>query len=245
MVSGKYSALSGALAKEQALNNIANNLANVNTTGFKRDRVSFESVLRGINQRGAAKGINYARIGAIGPDLSPGALRVTDRELDVAIEGEGFFKIQRANDTLYTRSGQFTLDEDGMLKTQDGSNVLGIGNQAIQFDPLAGNHITIGPDGQISIDGQATGSQLQVFTIQDPQQLEKVGDSMFRLKQGANDQPAADSRILQGSLETSNVNMMEEMVAMINGQRLFEAHHKALQSYSALGEKLDELGTVG
>lgn len=243
MVSGKYAALSGAIAREQALDNLASNLANANTTGFKKNRISFESILRESQQVADAKGINYSRIRHIGTDHTQGAMQETGNPLDIAIEGEGFFKLSKGDETYYTRSGHFMLDENGMVKTSDGYNLLGPGNAPLQFTERGGD-ISINDNGVISIDGAAAGQQIQLYNVGDQGQLKKVGNTRFQLEQG-NDQPMQEFRVLQGSLETSNVNMMEEMAVMINTQRKFDADMKVLDSYSTLGDKQDELGSVG
>lgn len=244
MVSGKYSALSGGVAREQALSNIAANLANVNTTGFKKDRLSFAAMLKGAKQTGQTQGINYARIRTIGADFSQGGMQTTDRALDIAIDGPGFLKVQKNNETFYTRAGRLMLDNNGMVKTEDGFTVLGAGNNPLQVDTTQGKDIVIAETGEISVNGADSGSRIQVFAIEDQKQLVKTGNSLYKLKEGG-DQPLADYRVVQGNLETSNVNMMEEMTAMIATQRAFEAHTKVIDSYSKLGEKQDELGSVG
>ncbi len=245
MVSGKYSALSGAVAREQAMANIANNLANVSTTGFKRDRISFESMLRGSRQTRQTRGINYSRIRRIETDFSQGPLRQTGRSLDVAIEGKGFFKIRSRGTTSYTRVGSFALDQNGTLKTTDGFAVLGDSGQEIQLPDAVGKPISIDEQGNISVNGTPAGARLQVFTVSDTSRLKKIGNSLYTLQSGATGQVAESARVIQGSLETSNVNMMEEMVRMIDTQRKFEALHKVLKSYSTLGQRQSELGTVG
>jgi len=244
MVSGKYSALSGGVAREQALSNIAANLANVNTTGFKKDRPSFAAMLKGAKQIGETRGINYARIRAIESDFSQGGMQTTDRALDVAIDGPGFLKVQKNNESFYTRAGRLMLDNNGMVKTEDGFTVLGAGNNPLQIDTTQGKDIVIAESGEISVNGADSGSRIQVFAIADQKQLVKTGNSLYKLKEGG-DQPLAEYRVVQGNLETSNVNMMEEMTAMIAAQRAFEAHTKAIESYSKLGEKQDELGSLG
>lgn len=243
MVSGKYSAVSGALAREQTINNIAANLANSNTVGFKKDRVSFSSTLRAAQQTGTTKGVNYTRIRTVGTDFSQGGLQTTGRDLDVAIDGPGFFKVRRGQDILYTRAGKLMLDDNGTIKTTDGYEVLGDGNAPLQIDITQGQNIIISETGEIAIDGVAAGAQLQVFGVDDPKNLVKVGQSLYRLPQGEG-QPLPEARIVQGNLESSNVNMMEEMTAMISSQRNFEAHTKLIESYSKIGEKLDELGSI-
>ena len=244
MGSGKYSALSGAIAREQAMSNVASNLANISTTGFKKNRISFAAILRGSQQTGEASGKNLARIRTISTDFSQGGMQTTGRPLDVAIDGEGFYKVRKGEETYYTRSGRFMLDENGMLKTEDGANVLGAGNDPIQVDTALGKDIYIAETGEISINGVNAGTQIGVFSVEDKQQLTKVGDSLYKLEQG-DDQPMTEFRMLQGNLETSNINMIEEMTAMIATQRAFEANSKVLEGYSKIGEKQDELGSVG
>ena len=244
MVSGKYSALSGAVSREQAISNIAANLANVNTTGFKKDRISFEAMLKGAKQSGETKGINFARIRTIGTDFSQGGMQTTGRSLDVAIDGPGFFKIRKGNETLYTRSGSFMLDTNGIVKTADGYTVIGGGDNPLQLDTTGGKNIVIGESGDIAVNGTASGNRIEVFAINDTSKLAKTGNNLYRLTAGESE-PQPQYRVVQGSLETSNVNMMEEMTAMIATQRLFEAHTKAIESFSKLGEKQDELGSIG
>lgn len=246
MGSGKYSALSGAVAREQAMANLANNLANVNSTGFKKNRVSFAAILRGAQQATTdTRGINYTRLRAITTDFGQGGMIDTGRPLDVAIDGEGFFKVRRGNDLFYTRTGHLMIDENGMVKTEDGLNVIAAGDEPLQLETRAGQNVVIAESGEISIDGAPTGNQIQVFAVSDQDRLVKAGGSLYTLGEGATAQPAETFRVVQGSLETSNVNMIEEMTTMIATQRAFEAHHKVLESYSKLGEKQDELGTVG
>ena len=128
MVSGKYSALAGAISREQTIANISANLANVNTTGYKRSMVSFESLLRGEQQIATAKGINYDRIRQTFTDFTPGPLRQTENPLDVALSSEGFFKVQGPENILYTRRGDFMVDNEGVLRTTSGLPVLDAGN---------------------------------------------------------------------------------------------------------------------
>ncbi|WP_457572996.1 flagellar basal-body rod protein FlgF [Desulfolithobacter sp.] len=242
MVSGKYSALSGAVAREQAMATISNNLANVTTSGFKKDRVSFEAILRGRQQVGDAKGINFTRIGRIGTDFSPGAIRQTGNPLDLAIEGEGFFMVRDQNTTYLTRQGHFLVDQEGFIKTPAGHNLLDDGGGPVQISEYSGKSVIIDNDGNISVDGVVE-SRAQVYMVDDPEQLKKAGNSLFTFE-NTTPVPATGSRVVQGHLELSNVNMMEEMVLMMNTLRKYEAYHKAMKSYSTLGEKQSELGTV-
>lgn len=245
MVSGKYSVLSGAVSREQALANISNNMANINSTGFKKNRISFEALLRGSKQTTTAKGINYNRIGTIRVDHEQGPLHETGRSLDVAISGTGFFKVRRGNEILYSRNGNFFADSNGMIKTAQGFNVLNSSNQPIQLVGAEGKKIHIDESGNIALDTLSTGEKIQVFTVTDPDKLTKVGDTLFKLEQGAGSQANNEARVMQRNLEGSNVNMVEEMTLMIDTQRKFEAYSKVLKNYSRLGEKQNELGSVG
>ena len=245
MVSGKYSALSGAVAREQSMANLSANLANVNSTGFKKDRISFASILRGAKQATDARGINYSRIRKIATDFSQGGMQPTGRSLDVAIDGEGFFKVRKNDEIFYTRAGRLELDENGMVKNEEGLNLVGDGNQPLQLATTSGKDIVIDETGNISVNGVLADGKIQIFSVTDQEKLTKVGRALYKLEEGAADLPREDGRLVQGSLEASNVNMMEEMVTMIATQRSFEAHHKVIESYSRLGEKQDELGSVG
>ena len=244
MVSGKYSALSGAVSREQAMANISNNLANVNSSGFKKNRISFEALLRGNKQATDAKGINYNRIREIGTDFSQGFLQETGRSLDVAISGDGFFKVQRGTEILYTRNGNFFADNNGMLKTAQGYNVVNKENNPIQLLDLKGKKVQIDQSGNISLNNVLSGERLQVFTVSDPKKLTKAGDGLFTLEQGVASQATEEATIIQNNLEGSNVNMVEEMVLMIDTQRKYEAYLKVQRSYSTLSEKQSELGSV-
>jgi flagellar basal-body rod protein FlgF len=248
MVSGKYSALSGAVAREQNLDNISANLANVSTVGYKRSNVSFESILRGAQQIKQGHGINYSRIKENYTDFSTGAINKTEAPLDLAINGEGLFKIQGPNGILYTRKGDFTLDGDGRLLTTTGMPVLDDSNSPISIPNTNTNRISISSFGMISVlDGNGTQSEVArigIVSVDDPLKLKKETDTAFSLKEGAQEVPIERPEIIQGGIEISNVNMVTEMAEMINNQRTFETYNKMLKSYAAIAERQDELGTL-
>lgn len=248
MVSGKYSALAGAVSREQSINNIAANLANVNTTGYRRSLVSFESILRGEKQIKEANGINYTRVNRNYTDFSPGALRQTGNPYDMAIHGEGFFKIGGPDGPLYTRRGDFSIDEEGTLRTSNGLPVLDDGNGEITIPDTDIGKVNIDDDGTIYIltrDGaKAEVGRVAVVGIEDTNNLKRREDTMFELENGA-EVPLENFRVVGGTLELSNVNMTEEMTKMINSYRTFETYHKVLKSYSTIGDEQDDLGTVG
>jgi flagellar basal-body rod protein FlgF len=248
MVSGKYSALSGAVAREQNLDNISANLANVNTIGYKRSTVSFESILRGARQVKQAQGINYTRIRENYTDFSTGPINKTDAPLDLAINGEGFFKVQGPNGILYTRKGDFTLDADGRLLTTTGMPVLDDSNSPISIPKTNTNRISISSLGMISVlDSDGTQSEvgrIGIVSVDDPLKLKKDKDTTFTLKEGAQEVPIELPEVVQGGIEVSNVNMVSEMADMMNNQRTFETYNKMLKSYAAIAERQDELGTL-
>lgn len=249
MVSGKYSALAGAVAREQSINNIGANLANVNTTGYKRSMVTFESLLRGEKQTGDARGINYSRVKQNYTDFSSGALKPTDNPYDMAIQGNGFFKVLGPDGPVYTRRGDFLVDQEGVLRTSNGLPVLDDGNGEITVPDTDIGQIAVADDGTIyslTPDGaRAEVARLGIVGVNDPTQLKRREDTTFELLPDGIEEEIEDFRVVQGSLEVSNVNMTEEMAKMINSYRTFETYHKVLKSYSTLGDQQDELGTIG
>jgi len=244
MVSGKYSALAGAVGREQAMANTANNMANINTIGFKRDQVSFESVLRDAKQNGDARGINFSRIGKTVTDFSPGPMRVTGNALDLVISGKGFFKVSKDAETYYTRQGNFTIGANGMLQTADGFALLGEGGNPISLSSDGSEKISITSQGDIVV-GNSSSGRIGLFSIDDTSKLKKHGDGLLKLDDSGNASPSTDAQIIQGSLEMSNVNAIEEMANMIDGMRTFETYQKVLKSYNDIDAKQSELGSVG
>lgn len=248
MVSGRYSALSGAIAREQAISNISNNLANISTTGYRRSQVSFEAILRGEQQTQEAKGINYSRIRQNFSDFTPGAIRKTEDPLNFAILGDGFFKVQGANGPLYTRRGDFIINATGLLTTSTNQPVLDEGNGQITIPDTDTSRIAVGDDGTLYLLGlqgaRTEVGKMAVVNINDKQKLKRESDTTFSLESGGAEQPVENTRVIQGGLEQANVNMSLELTQMIDSFRTFETYHKVLKSYSTLGETQDELGTL-
>ena len=249
MVSGKYSALSGAIAREQTIANVSNNLANINTTGYKKSAVNFESILKGEKQATEAKGINYSRIRENFNDFSAGAVRQTDDPLDLVIHGEGFLKLQGPNGVLYTKRGDLNIDGEGLLTTSNGLPVLDDAGGQITIADTDTSVVAFSEEGKIYTLGEQGArtevGQLGLVNIADPAKLKKESDTTFSLADATLESPDEESRIIQGSLELSNVNMASEMAKMIDSYRIFETYHKVLKSYSTIGEQQNELGTLG
>ena len=248
MVSGKYSALAGAISREQAIANISENLANVSTTGYKRTSMSFESLLRGEQQRTSADGINYTRVAENSTDFSPGPLIDTDNPLDIAIHGEGFFKVLGPDGPLLTRRGDLRIGADELLQTRSGLPVLDANGAEITVPVGAGGRISINAHGVISIindDGTAVDAgQVGVVTVNDTKLLKKEEHTTFSLMDGGEEVPMLEPDIVVGSLEGSNVNMISEMTKLIANYRTFETNHSVLKAYSDISDKQSELGTL-
>jgi len=248
MVSGKYSALAGAISREQSIANISANLANISTSGYKKSMVSFESILRD-SQQNKTKGINYNRIRNNFTDFSPGAIKPTENPHDLAINGDGFFKVMSPDGIRYTRRGDFAITQEGLLTTSNGLSVLDEAGSEITIPDTDTSKVAVGDDGTIYILGPNAGreevAKIAIVDIDDKLKLKRESDTTFSLVKGGSEIESNAYRVIQGNLELSNVNMASEMAKMIDSQRIFETYHKVLKSYSILSEQQQELGTVG
>lgn len=242
MSSGKYSALSGMSTRLEQLDAISDNLANLKTTGFKKSGMVFGAVLDQATSDRSGKGINFARSEGTFTDFAQGTLNRTGVPLHLGIDGDGFYKVRDAGgNILFTRQGNMRLDPQGFLLAGHGQQVLGEGDTPIQLtDPVP----TVTPDGtMVQADGDSRKLVLHKFA--DSRQLERVGGGLFRAPAGVIPEPVADPSIQQGQLEESNVNVMQETGRMMEALRVFEACQKMMQTYSTIGSKIDELGSVG
>ena len=249
MTSPLWIAKTGLDAQYTRLSVISNNLANVNTVGFKRVRAVFNDLLsQNIRQTGAQNsettelpsGLALAtgvRTVATEKIHSQGNILQTEKSLDVAITGRGFFQILRSDGTLgYTRDGAFQLNSQGQIVTANG-NLL----QPAITVPQDTQTISISADGVVSITQTGVAAptqvgQLQLADFANPTGLQSIGDNLF-IESGASGAPQVGTpsvdgygSLLQGSLETSNVNIVEEMVDMIETQRAYEINSKAIST---------------
>lgn len=243
---GIYPVLSGALAEEKRLELIANNLANLNTGGFKRDYPLFEGVNPGAAGSPGPSPM-FGLLSGIVTDFSTGPLRMTGEPLDVAIEGDGFFAVQTPHGIRYTRDGHFGLNEAGQLVTGSGDPVMGAGGLVL----LPSGTVSIAEDGKVSVRGTEAKAvpvevdAIQVVQFSDPGRLTKAGQTLFEAN-GEEPVPSATPRLRQGMLEGSNVNPVGEMVVMIEVLRLYEAAQKAIQTADEMaGKAANEIGRVG
>lgn len=239
MIRGLYTAASGMLSESLRTDTIANNLANVDTTGYKKD-VAVSKDFRSMLLERVNDGENSPVIGSIGVGAlideirnihSEGPTVHTGNTLDFAITGKGYFTVQTPNGVRYTRNGSFTKNAAGDLVTSDGYPVLGQ-NGPIR---LNGTSVNVSTDGQIQVDDVALDS-FRLVDFADTKELTKEGSSLFNATQAARNVPA-DGAVQQGYLEKSNVNVVMEMVNLINGYRTYETNAKAVQAEDELLDK--------
>ena len=249
MIRALYTAASGMNAQQANIDNVAHNLANVNTTGFKKDRAEFETLAyQTMTVPGAPSSAEnrYAVGLALGSGVqmtgtarvnTQGAMTQTDNPLDMAIEGDGFFQVLRPDGTTgYTRAGNFSLSAEGQIVTSDGMRL-----QPEISVPEGATAITIGADGTISaqLQGQAAPTELgriELARFVNPSGLQAMGGNLYAESAASGTPqvgtPGLDGRgsLRQGSLEGSNVNVVQELVDMIETQRAYEVNSKMISA---------------
>jgi flagellar basal-body rod protein FlgG len=260
MIRALYTAASGMNAQQSNIDNVAHNLANVNTIGFKKGRIEFEDlVYQELRAPGAAAcASTEAPIGleiglgtravATARNFSSGNLRSTSAPLDMAIEGQGFFQITLpSGETGYTRAGAFHMDSQGMLVTAEGYAL----EPAITV-PANTTSLTISKDGIVSahVDGQQASQQIGTITLAtfaNPAGLQPQGGNLFLVTTASGEAeigaPGIDSRgtLAQGFLEDSNVSVVEEMINMIMGQRAYEANSRVVKAADEMLSQVNNL----
>lgn len=243
MVKGLYTAYTGMVNEQNRMDIMTNNLANASTVGYKKEgstSQSFDDVLT-VKIKDQSVGMrNVQRIGIKNPgvkigenytDYSQGSFRITDNTYDLALSGDGFFAIEFTNkagetDTKYTRAGQFTLNKDGYLVTEEGDYVLDTQNRRIRLNTLIDSKIT--DDGTIYQNDRAV-ARIQVTDFADYDYLEKYGETYYQPIEGAQT-TAANAKVKSGYLEMSNVQVVSEMVNLISITRAYESNQKVVQT---------------
>ncbi len=246
-----YSAATGMYAQQTALDNISNNLANVNTPGFKSGRVAFSDLLytdltpQQAAKQGSQEGLGV-QVAAIQTQQTQGNLQTTGQPLDLAIQGQGFFEVTQANGTkAYTRAGSFTTDADGNMVTPTGEKL----SPPIVV-PGNATDTAIAADGTVTatVGGKTkTLGQVRIATFPNELGLSSLGDSLFGVT--ANSGPATlrtpgkdgSGSIESGELEMSNVNATDEMVGMITTQRSYEAVAKVVTASDEMLQTANQL----
>ncbi|MCW2236358.1 flagellar basal-body rod protein FlgG [Azospirillum canadense] len=240
----------GMIAQQLNVETISNNIANATTTGFKKQRAEFQDLLyqnfRRIGSTSSDAGTIVptgvqvgagVRVAAVARVLEQGNLTVTDNKLDLAVNGSGYFQVTLpSGDTAYTRAGNFKLSPEGIIVTADGYPV-----QPNITIPAEAVDVAINPSGEVlvKLDGQVqtqNAGQLQLATFANAAGLEAVGDNLF-LQTPASGQSVTGNpgnpgfgRVTQGALETSNVNIVQEITTLISAQRAYEMNSKIIKT---------------
>ena len=245
MDQGVYTAAAGAMAMELRLAVIANNLANVDTVGFKKDHVNFEEYVKQLETIPLAEGEYQRRAEDVVTkeyyiDTTQGSSRLTGNPLDVALIGDGYFAVSTEGGDRYTRAGSFQRTIDGLLADQQGNPIQGEGGD-IQ---LGKGEVLIGRDGTVNVDGQAV-DKLKVVDIPEDQ-LVKSGRNLFEVKEGYEPVAVENPEIEQGTLEMSNVDAIQEMLGLVETQRAYDMFQKMMRTENdAYGQSIRNVGTVG
>ncbi|MBK3777175.1 flagellar basal-body rod protein FlgG [Azospirillum sp. YIM DDC1] len=251
----------GMIAQQLNVETISNNIANATTTGFKKQRAEFQDLLyqnfRRIGSTSSDAGTIVptgvqvgagVRVAAVARVLEQGNLTVTDNKLDVAINGSGYFQVQLpSGDTAYTRAGNFKLSPEGIIVTADGYPVqpaITIPAEAVDVAINASGEVMVKLDGQVA---QQNVGQIQLATFANAAGLEAVGDNLF-LQTGASGEavggnPGAPGfgRVVQGALETSNVNIVQEITTLISAQRAYEMNSKVIKTTDEMMQQASQL----
>lgn len=261
MIRGLYIAASATISETKRIDVITNNIANANTSGFKKDTMITESFPEVLMKRIGAtdyrdiiakapiankigyigKMNNGVRVDEVFTNFEQGPISVSGNPLDLALQGPGFFSIETPEGERYTRSGEFTLDSEGYITTKEGYKVQGQ-NGPILVD---GKNIVINEDGQVFSDGNEIDT-LKLVDFNDYKLLKKEGEALYLdASEDAGNMKEAEGLILQGSVEASNVNSVKMMVEMITMLRSYEANQKVIKTFDELLSKsVNEIGRV-
>lgn len=231
MINGIEQAATGLDSYANVQDIIARNLANANTIGFKKNTISFKTILTQIN--GAETSSLQTDYGV---DHSRGNLTYTGNPLDIAIDGDGFFSLETDKGIRYSRNGQFQLSSNGEVVTANGSKLLGQGGPVII--PSDAREIIIDTNGVVNASGREI-NKLMITNFTNLNVLAPTGDSTFTAPLDAiNEDGDVKFRVSQGYLESSNVNVVMEMADMITNMRSYEASNNVIKSFSDLMERL-------
>ena len=251
MIRALWTAATGMHAQQMQTDVVANNLANSSTTGFKKSRANFEDLMyrtmqvAGQTTPGGGQVPSGIQVGmgvrptSVQKLFTQGDYIQTDNQLDMAIQGDGFFKVRHGDEDLYTRAGNFTLDSEGFLTTPSGNRL-----QPEISLPVETTVVTLQADGTLSAHGAdetiLLTANILISTFVNQAGLFAAGDNLFRPTEGSGDPiertPGEDGAgtTVNNFLEGSNVSIIEEMVAMIAGQRTYEANSKSIQTADSM-----------
>lgn len=256
MIRGLYSVASGLITGEAKQNSIMNNMANLNTTGYKSEKLSiksFDEVMisnrdKYVHGKHVKNNIgtlsNGAEINEKNINFEQGTIKNTENDTDFALEGRGFFVVRRNGQNLYTRDGHFMVNAQGYLLNQNGDLVLGrnLSNNAVEPINVGEGKIASDKLGNLSIDGKLK-YKLQLVDFNDYKQLKKEGESLYSSK--TNPVPANNIFVTQKALEASNVDNVQVMTEMMSVMRNFESDLKVLKTLDeSLGKAVNDIGRV-
>ena len=230
MDSGYYAAMTGLMARTQALDTAAANLANAQTAGYRAEREYFRSAVLGPDGEASQLGQAVNRYGLLGGDrlsMAQGPMQQTGSPLDLAIEGDGFFAVQTSNGIRYTRDGSFHRSQSGVLVTAANEPVLSSTGKSISIPP---GGVAIGDSGVISVSGGAVAT-VGVFRFTDGTQLKPEGANRYAAPEGIAATQSGDAVIHQGALEGANEDVVQGTLDLIMMQRQAEMMQKALTTF--------------
>ncbi len=223
----------GFILQEQRFSTIANNLSNTQTVGFKKDAPVFREILSQADGKSTT-------VNSTVTIFRQGDIQKTGNEFDLAIEGEGFFKISTPSGPRYTRAGNFSLNAGQILVQKDGYPVLGRRGEI----SVRGKSFTVDGDGAVLVDGQEA-DRITLVTFADLGALQKEGQTLFSLAQPQEEIEVKKPQITQGAAESSNVNPLEEMIKMMDCLRIYESSIKVMQASDEMdGKAVNDLGAV-
>lgn len=259
---GIYTAVSGAVAHNAKLETIANNIANANTPGFKKDKQIFKEYLTSYEKQPEVLEVpkvpasidsfypinggdkSYVDVNGTSTSFAQGALKLTGNPMDIGLEGDAFLEVMTPAGSRLTRNGHFTLNAEGVVVNKQGFPLLleGDQGQAIEDRLIRVNdksHLNITVKGDVFVNGENFG-RLSLKTATEKDALHKQGSSLFTIRENFQNQiiNATNYRVHQGAFEQSNVNIVKEMTEMINATRVFESTQKAIQAYDQMNQKL-------
>ena len=239
-----YVGLSRQMVLRREMDIIANNIANLDTNGFK-----VESLMQKTDPGypavtlGGPKPVKFVAADGVARDFGQGVLIKTGASLDMAIEGKGFFQVQTPNGPRFTRDGRFTTDPTGKLVTQGGQAVLDEGGGEIVIDTEKGQ-VAIGPDGSMSQGIERVG-KIGMFAFTNPGVLEKAGDNLYRNTSNQQAQKAENATLRQGHLESANVKPVLEITRMVEVSRAYEQTTRMMDAEADLSRRaVDRLGRI-
>jgi flagellar basal-body rod protein FlgF len=239
-----YVGISRQMVLRKEMDIIANNIANMDTTGFK-----VESMIQKTDPSepaytfGGPRPVKFVSPDGVARDFGQGTLVKTDGELDMALEGKGFFQVRTPEGPRFTRDGRFTTDTTGRLVTQAGHPVLDEGGGEIQVDGEKGQ-VSVGADGTLSQGNERIG-KVGMYAFQNPAVLEKAGDNQYRNTSNQQPEIATEAKLRQGYLESSNVKPVLEITRMVEVSRAYERTAKMIDSEADLSRRsVERLGKV-